>query len=236
MNSTAVWALCSAVSIGALLTGFSAPSRAQPQTDCVVTLLGNEPVAAGDGFLAIQNNSDCLTTKEATPISLEESDVSQNMTVAQMPVPRPLNTGPTRSPAPTPSASSALDLSSAGQGLTLHFADVLLAGDAITVPDVLTNGRAAPLSDAANAVLTAAANAMVSIGGSFVVHGYASVDGNAELNDQLSWDRARIVGETLHANGVALDRIFVLGHGETSQFGQELADNRRVTVEVYAGQ
>ena len=87
MNSTTVWAMCSAVSIGALLTGFSAPSRAQPQTDCVVTLLGDEPVAAGDGFLAIQNNSDCLTTEEATLITLGESDESQNVAVAQMPVP-----------------------------------------------------------------------------------------------------------------------------------------------------
>jgi hypothetical protein len=59
------------------------------------------------------------------------------------------------------------------------------------------------------------------------VHGYASCDGAADANVQLSCDRATTVGADLTGRGIANT---VLAHGETNEFGAALDANRRVVI------
>ena len=45
----------------------------------------------------------------------------------------------------------------------------------------------------------------------------------------------QVVGEALSLKGIAVDRLYIKGHGETTAFGSSAADNRRVTVAVFNG-
>jgi outer membrane protein OmpA-like peptidoglycan-associated protein len=63
------------------------------------------------------------------------------------------------------------------------------------------------------------------------VHGYASCDGEPDLNVQLSCDRAESVKAELKAQGVTTT-ISTLAHGETDEFGAGVDDNRRVIIET----
>jgi outer membrane protein OmpA-like peptidoglycan-associated protein len=60
--------------------------------------------------------------------------------------------------------------------------------------------------------------------------GYASKEGPVDYNQALSLSRAQAVKDALVAEGVAADKINVLGHGATSDFGDILKSNRRVMV------
>ena len=82
------------------------------------------------------------------------------------------------------------------------------------------NDVAARLTDNVNADKTLTAN------------GYASMEGPASYNVDLSKRRAATVKNYLVAKGVAADRVTVKGHGATSAFGPTYADNRRVEVVV----
>ncbi len=62
------------------------------------------------------------------------------------------------------------------------------------------------------------------------VHGYASCDGSANLNVQLSCDRAEAVKDELIARGITTT-ITTVAHGETDEFGASLDANRRAIIE-----
>lgn len=63
-------------------------------------------------------------------------------------------------------------------------------------------------------------------------NGYASVEGNASYNVDLSRRRAEAVKNYLVKEGVAAKRISVKGNGATDQFGPSYKENRRVEVVV----
>ena len=65
------------------------------------------------------------------------------------------------------------------------------------------------------------------------VHGYASCDGEPELNVQLSCARAEAVKAKLTAEGITT-KITTFAHGETDEFGASVLDNRRVIIEKVA--
>ena len=65
------------------------------------------------------------------------------------------------------------------------------------------------------------------------VHGYASCDGDADLNVQLSCDRAEAVKAELTAQGITT-KITTAAHGETDEFGKSLDGNRRAIIESIA--
>lgn len=71
---------------------------------------------------------------------------------------------------------------------------------------------------------------------SIVVNGYASVEGDATFNQNLSENRAAAVANYLVNRGVASHRIRAIGHGETSQFGSSYEPNRRVEMTILAPQ
>jgi outer membrane protein OmpA-like peptidoglycan-associated protein len=63
------------------------------------------------------------------------------------------------------------------------------------------------------------------------VHGYASCDGPADRNLQLSCDRAVAVQNEIVARGVGTT-IQTLAHGETNEFGPSLVDNHKVIIKI----
>ncbi len=65
------------------------------------------------------------------------------------------------------------------------------------------------------------------------VHGYASCDGEANHNVQLSCDRAETVKAALVGRGITTS-ITTFAHGETDEFGPTLDDNRRVIIKTTA--
>ena len=65
------------------------------------------------------------------------------------------------------------------------------------------------------------------------VHGYASCDGAAAFNVQLSCARAEAVRAELVSRGITTT-ITTVAHGETDEFGASLADNQRAIIETVA--
>ncbi len=65
-----------------------------------------------------------------------------------------------------------------------------------------------------------------------VANGYASMEGPASYNVDLSQRRAAAVKSYLVGAGVAADRISTKGYGATDAFGPKYRDNRRVEVVV----
>ena len=63
-------------------------------------------------------------------------------------------------------------------------------------------------------------------------NGYASMEGPASYNVDLSKRRAQAVKNYLVDKGVAADRVSVKGNGATDKFGPAYTDNRRVEVVV----
>ena len=247
MNSTAVWALCSVIGIGALLTGFAAPSSAQSSDDCAVTLGGMANIEAGDGFLTLASDTACADASvdiqveqpEAPTLSTSLNAPSEPSVDLVMPTPAPVSSSvatpslmPVEEPAEPVSTTPAMPTA---RDMVTQFVSILEAGDAVSVPDVLVGVQNATLSDEVDAYLDLLAQALLDVGGDFIVNGYASVDGDAEVNERYSWLRAQVVGEALSLKGIAVDRLYIKGHGETAAFGRTAADNRRVTVAVFNG-
>ena len=85
----------------------------------------------------------------------------------------------------------------------------------------------AALSEAANRL-----NASVNEDKTVTANGYASMEGPASYNVDLSKRRAEAVKGYLVGKGVDADRISVKGNGATDQFGPAYKDNRRVEVVV----
>ena len=75
-------------------------------------------------------------------------------------------------------------------------------------------------------------NADVNADKTVTANGYASMEGPASYNVDLSRRRAEAVKGYLVDKGVAKDRISVKGNGATDQFGPAYRDNRRVEVVV----
>lgn len=65
------------------------------------------------------------------------------------------------------------------------------------------------------------------------VHGYASCDGEPDLNVQLSCNRAEAVKAELKAQGIST-AISTVAHGETGEFGANVDANRRAIIETVA--
>ena len=247
MNSTAVWALCSVIGIGALLTGFAAPSSAQSSDECAVTLGGMANIEAGDGFLTLASDTACADASagilveqpEAPTLSTNLNAPSEPSVDLVMPTPAPVSSSvatpsvmPVEEPAEPVSTTPAMPTA---RDMVAQFVSILEAGDAVSVPDVLVGVQNATLSDEVDAYLDLLAQALLDVGGDFVVNGYASVDGDAEVNERYSWLRAQVVGEALSLKGIDVDHLYIKGHGETTAFGRTAADNRRVTVAVFNG-
>lgn len=74
------------------------------------------------------------------------------------------------------------------------------------------------------------ASTMLRSGGSFNIVGYASTEGNDNYNLNLSERRARSVASYLVSRGVPSGSLFSSGAGETTEFGSDLASNRRVQI------
>ena len=75
-------------------------------------------------------------------------------------------------------------------------------------------------------------NAEVNADKTVTANGYASMEGPASYNVDLSRRRAEAVKGYLVDEGVAANRISVKGNGATDQFGPAYKDNRRVEVVV----
>ena len=68
------------------------------------------------------------------------------------------------------------------------------------------------------------------------VNGYASVEGDANRNQQLSQRRASAVANYLVNRGISSNRISAIGRGATTQFGSSYEPNRRVEMIILAPQ
>ena len=75
-------------------------------------------------------------------------------------------------------------------------------------------------------------NADVNADKKVTANGYASMEGPASYNVDLSRRRAEAVKGYLIGRGVDAKRISVKGNGATDQFGPAYKDNRRVEVVV----
>ena len=75
-------------------------------------------------------------------------------------------------------------------------------------------------------------NANVNADKTVTANGYASMEGPASYNVDLSKRRAEAVKGYLVKEGVAASRISVKGNGSTDAFGPAYKDNRRVEVVV----
>ncbi len=84
----------------------------------------------------------------------------------------------------------------------------------------------------ADALATTAKRLNADADATVTANGYASLEGPASYNVDLSKRRAETVKKYLVEKGVAADRIAVKGHGATDAFGSNYADNRRVEVVV----
>ena len=71
---------------------------------------------------------------------------------------------------------------------------------------------------------------------SIQVNGYASVEGDANMNLALPQNRANAVRNYLVNQGVSSARVSAVGRGETSQFGSSYEPNRRVEMTILAPQ
>ena len=91
----------------------------------------------------------------------------------------------------------------------------------------LTTADETALRDAADRL-----NADVNADKTVTANGYASMEGPASYNVDLSRRRAEAVKGYLVDKGVAADRISVKGNGATDAFGPAYKDNRRVEVVV----
>lgn len=126
-------------------------------------------------------------------------------------------------------ASNSFNLGS----LTQEYLRILQSGQGIMLPDMLFEGSSTRLPDEAALALQAAASAMKTVGGNFVVNGFASAEGDPQTNLALSWSRARVAGNQLAKLGINQNSLYVLGHGGTTMFGPIAKNNRRVTIAPY---
>lgn len=83
--------------------------------------------------------------------------------------------------------------------------------------------------------LNTVAQTMLSQGGTYNITGYASTEGDAGYNQSLSERRARSVAAYLVGKGVPSSSLNSSGAGETTQFGSDLASNRRVQISQAGG-
>ncbi len=104
----------------------------------------------------------------------------------------------------------------------------------LDMTDSLFGFDSANLTAADESALKTAAkrlNATVNQDKKVTANGYASEEGNASYNVDLSKRRAEAVKSYLVKEGVNAKRISVKAHGETTAFGAPAA-NRRVVVQV----
>jgi len=95
---------------------------------------------------------------------------------------------------------------------------------------VLFTGSSDIITLSAKRALEMTADAITASGGIYEVSGYASREGDRIANDYLSWRRAKAASYYLIRHGVGAPSLNVVGKGETTIFGPELAVNRRVVV------
>lgn len=95
---------------------------------------------------------------------------------------------------------------------------------------VLFEGSSDTITLSAKRALKMTAEAINASGGIYEVAGYASREGDRIANDYLSWRRAKAASYYLIRHGVETPHLNIVGKGETTIFGPELAVNRRVVV------
>ena len=95
---------------------------------------------------------------------------------------------------------------------------------------VLFKGSSDVITLSAKRALKMTAEAINASGGIYEVAGYASREGDRIANDYLSWRRAKAASYYLIRHGVETPHLNIVGKGETTIFGPELAVNRRVVV------
>jgi len=92
----------------------------------------------------------------------------------------------------------------------------------------------ADLDDSAQAILKSAATwANSHPAASVAVIGYADPEGSPQANRDISSARARVVADTLVADGVPAPRVSVTAHGAID-FAMSSQESRRVTISLGA--
>jgi OOP family OmpA-OmpF porin len=92
----------------------------------------------------------------------------------------------------------------------------------------------ASLDDSAQQIIKSAATlANSQPNGRVEVAGYADPEGSPQANRDVSRTRARVVADSLIADGVAAQRVSVTAHGATG-FAIDPQESRRVTIIVGA--
>ncbi|MDO7874819.1 PA14 domain-containing protein [Hymenobacter sp. ASUV-10] len=140
--------------------------------------------------------------------------------IASPPAPRPATPAPTPVPAPAAAAPTAAT-DSAGARVAR-----LVDGESVTLPDLYFEQGKAQLLPAARTALDALAQALSPRPSlRLEVQGHTDNVGNAELNRQLSQQRAEAVCLYLTAHGVASEQLRPVGYGGT----RPVADNADLT-------
>jgi outer membrane protein OmpA-like peptidoglycan-associated protein len=138
------------------------------------------------------------------------------------PVPRPATPAPASTPAPIPAAVAPTAATDSAGARVARLVD----GEAVTLPDLYFEQGKAQLLPAARTALDALAKALSAQPSlRLEVQGHTDNVGNAELNRQLSQQRAEAVCLYLTAHGVATEQLRPVGYGGT----KPVADNADAT-------
>ncbi|MDO7850230.1 PA14 domain-containing protein [Hymenobacter convexus] len=143
------------------------------------------------------------------------------MALAKVPPPKPATARVAQRPAPAIAPRPTPSLLAADSDRTARLAS-LAVGEAVTLPDLYFDQGQAKLLPAVRTALDGlAATLRAQPGLRFEVQGHTDNVGNAELNRQLSQQRAEVVCLYLTAHGVAAGQLRPVGYGGT----QPVADN-----------
>lgn len=142
--------------------------------------------------------------------------------VAPSPAPRPAASAPIPLPAPVPAAAAPTAAADSAGARVARLVD----GEAVTLPDLYFEQGKAQLLPPARTALDALAKALSTRPSlRLEVQGHTDNVGNAELNRQLSQQRAEAVCLYLTAHGVASEQLRPVGYGGT----KPVADNADAT-------
>ena len=146
--------------------------------------------------------------------------------VTSQPVPRPATPAPAPTPTPAPAPVPAAAAPTAATDSAGARVARLVDGESVTLPDLYFEQGKAQLLPAARTALDALAQALSTRPSlRLEVQGHTDNVGNAELNRQLSQQRAEAVCLYLTAHGVPSEQLRPVGYGGT----RPVADNADAT-------